>query len=54
VLFGIGLHGTLAVLACMVLLLLLPVGLHPLAWGGLLVTFAATVRAAVANFHRVC
>lgn len=53
VLFGIGLHGTLAVLACMVLALLVPVGLHPLVWGGFLVVFAATVRTAVSNFHRV-
>lgn len=53
VLFGIGLHGTLAVLAFMALALLVPVGPHPLAWGGLLVALAATVRTAVSNFHRV-
>ena len=54
VLFGIGLHGMLAVLAGMALAMLVPVSLHPLAWGGLLVAFAATVRTAVSNFHRVC
>lgn len=53
VLFGIGLHGTLAVFACMVLALLVPVGLHPLVWGGLVVALAATLRTAVSNFHRV-
>jgi hypothetical protein len=53
VLFGIGLHGTLAVLACTALALLLPVGVHPLVWGGLIGAFAATLRTTVVNFHRV-
>ena len=53
VLFGIGLHGTLAVLACMTLALLLPVGVHPLVWGASVAALAATLRTAVSNFHRV-
>ena len=53
VLFGLGLRGTLAVLACMVLALLVPVGLHPLVCGGLVAVLTATLRTAVANVHRV-
>ena len=53
VLFGIGLHGTLAVLACMTLALLLPVGVHPLVWGASVAALAATLRTAVSNVHRV-
>ncbi len=53
VLFGIGLHGSLAVLACLVLALLVPVVIHPLAWGVLVAVFAATLRTAASNFHRV-
>lgn len=53
VLFGIGLHGALAVLACTALALLLPVSVHPLVWGGLTGAFAATLRTTVVNFYRV-
>lgn len=53
VLFGIGLHGTLAVVACTALTLLLPIGVHPLVWGALIGVFAATLRTTVLNFHRV-
>ena len=53
VLFGIGLHGMLAVFACMILMVLVPVGLHPLVWGALVAVFAATLRTAASNFHRV-
>ena len=53
VLFGIGVHGTLAVLACTALALLVPVGLHPLVWGASVAALAATLRTAVSNFHRV-
>jgi hypothetical protein len=53
VLFGIGLHGTLAVLACTALALLLPLGVHPLVWGASVGGLAATLRITVTNFHRV-
>jgi hypothetical protein len=53
VLFGIGVHGTLAVLACTALALLVPIGLHPIVWGIAIAALAATLRTAVSNFHRV-
>jgi hypothetical protein len=53
VLFGIGLHGTLAVLGCMALALLIPIQLHTLVWGAAIAALAATLRTAVSNFHRV-
>lgn len=53
VLFGIGLHGTLAVLACTALALLIPFGVHPLVWGASVGGLAATLRITVTHFHRV-
>lgn len=53
VLFGIGVHGTLAVLGCMAVALLVPFRIHPLVWVALVTAIAATLRTAVSNFHRV-
>jgi hypothetical protein len=53
VLFGIGLHGTLALLAGMGFALLVPFELHPAGWGASVAALAATLRIAVSNFHRI-
>ena len=53
VLFGIGLRGTLAALACMALALLVPIPLHPILWGASIAVLAGTLRTTVSNFHRV-
>lgn len=53
VLFGLGLHGALAVLGGALVLLLVPHTIHPLAWAGLLASLAVAARSTVANFHRL-
>jgi hypothetical protein len=53
VLFGFGVHGSVAVLAAGLLLLVTPTIVHPLAVGGLVVLLAATWRLAASNFHRL-
>jgi hypothetical protein len=53
VLFGIGLHGAIAVVVCIVVALLLPVVLHPVVWGALIAAFGVALRTAVSNFHRL-
>jgi hypothetical protein len=53
VLFGIGLHGAIAVVVCMALALLLPIVIHPIVWGAFAAVFGAALRTAVANFHRL-
>ncbi len=53
VLFGIGLHGTLAVAGASALALLLPRPVYPLVWGTLVTIFGVAARTAISNFHRV-
>ncbi len=53
VLFGIGLHGAITVVVCIVLALLLPITLHPVVWGALVAAFGVALRTAVLNFHRL-
>jgi hypothetical protein len=53
VLFGFGVHGSVAVLAAGLLLLVTPTIVHPFAVGGLVVLLAATWRLAASNFHRL-
>jgi hypothetical protein len=42
VLFGIGLHGAIAVVVCIVFALLLPIALHPVVWGALVAAFGSS------------
>lgn len=53
VLFGIGLHGVLAVAGASALALLLPRPVYPLVWGTLVTIFGVAARTAISNFHRV-
>jgi hypothetical protein len=53
VLFGVGLHGAIAVVVCIVLALLLPIALHPAIWGAFVAAFGVALRTAVSNFHRL-
>lgn len=53
VLFGLGVHGSIAVLAGALLLLVIPTTVQPLAAGGLVVLLAMTWRLAASNFHRL-
>jgi hypothetical protein len=53
VLFGIGLHGTITVVVCIIFALLLPIGLHPAVWGAVVAAFGIALRTAVSNFHRL-
>ncbi len=53
VLFGLGLHGALATLASALVLLVLPLPIHPLVWVALLALLGVAIRTAVSNFHRI-
>lgn len=53
VLFGLGVHGSIAVLAGALLLLVMPMTVQPLVAGGLVVLLAMTWRLAASNFHRL-
>ena len=53
VLFGFGVHGSIAVCAVGLLLLVTPTIVHPLAVGALVVLLATTWRLAASNFHRL-
>jgi hypothetical protein len=53
VLFGLGVHGSIAVLAAALLLLVVPMTVQPLVAGGLVVLLAMTWRLAASNFHRL-
>jgi hypothetical protein len=53
VLFGIGLHGTITVVVCIVFALLAPIALHPVVWAALVAAFGVALRTAVSNFHRL-
>jgi hypothetical protein len=53
VLFGLGVHGSIAVLAGVLLLLVIPMTVQPLVAGGLVLLLAMTWRFAASNFHRL-
>ena len=53
VVYGAGLWGSLASLAGLLVTLVLPTAVHPLAVAALVLLFALSLRAAAANFHRL-
>jgi len=53
VVYGIGLWGSAASLAGLLIVLVIPVSLHPLALAALLVLLGLSLGAAAANFHRL-
>jgi hypothetical protein len=53
VLYGIGLYGSVAIVVCVLLTLVVPASVHPLIFAALLLLFGLSLGIATSNFHRV-